>query len=323
MTNYGDGQPCALCGKRDVQILPSGLDAQEFACARCRKYRVSGTALRQLRAGSYSEDAWVLSCITRRAETFSPGAVPLLLTSDNIPRLVADAPRPSSPVDVMNQLLLDLASRYRAASEFSGPIAIPTDDHLIYFLRSPDSLMYALKGLERLGYPQNVGQRQQSSEYTVELTVDGWAHASELERSTVRTWQAFVAMSFDKSLRPAYDQGIEPALVETGYDPFRVDLSQHNGKVDDFIIAELKRSGPVVADFTGHRGGVYFECGYAMGRGTSVIWCCREDDIAQAHFDTRQYNHIVWTDPAELRARLVDRIRATVPYREPTALPAK
>lgn len=322
-TNSGADETCALCPKPAVYIHAVGTDVYEFACGRCRKYRVSGTALLQLRGGLYSDEAWVLSCITRRADTFSPGGIPLLLTSDSIRRLVADAPRPSSPLEVMDRLLLDLATKYRAAGVFSGQVAIPTDDHLLYFLRTSDDLMYALKGLEQRVYARSIGTRSQSSEFAIELTVDGWARADEVEQSTVRTWQAFVAMSFHKSLESAYLDGIEPALIDTGYSPTRVDREQHNEKIDDFIISELKRSGLVVADFTGHRGGVYFECGYAMGRGTPVIWCCREDDIGEAHFDTRQYNHIVWTDPAELRTRLVDRIRATVPYREPNGLRAK
>jgi hypothetical protein len=44
-----------------------------------------------------------------------------------------------------------------------------------------------------------------------------------------------------------------------------------------------------------------------------LIWTCHADDIASAHFDTRQYNHITWHTPQELRARLEDRIRATLP----------
>jgi hypothetical protein len=30
------------------------------------------------------------------------------------------------------------------------------------------------------------------------------------------------------------------------------------------------------------------------------------------HFDTRQYNHIVWSDPGHLRGQLHDRIVATI-----------
>jgi len=30
-----------------------------------------------------------------------------------------------------------------------------------------------------------------------------------------------------------------------------------------------------------------------MGLGRQVIWTCRDDDLKNVHFDTRQYNHIV------------------------------
>ncbi len=49
-----------------------------------------------------------------------------------------------------------------------------------------------------------------------------------------------------------------------------------------------------------------------MGIGIPVIWTCRDTDIKKAHFDTRQYNHIVWTDTVDLRKKLIDRIEATL-----------
>lgn len=42
---------------------------------------------------------------------------------------------------------------------------------------------------------------------------------------------------------------------------------EHSNKIDDEIIGEIRRSAFIVADFTGHRGGVYFEAGFAMGLG--------------------------------------------------------
>ena len=58
--------------------------------------------------------------------------------------------------------------------------------------------------------------------------------------------------------------------------------------------------------------GVYFEAGFAMGLGIPVIWLCRKDDLENAHFDTRQYNHIPWESAEDLRSQLRDRIIATV-----------
>jgi nucleoside 2-deoxyribosyltransferase len=77
-------------------------------------------------------------------------------------------------------------------------------------------------------------------------------------------------------------------------------------------LSEIRRSRFVVADFTGHRGGVYFEAGFAMGLGLPVFWTCRKDGLAGLHFDVRQYNCIDWDDPADLATRLRFRIEAVI-----------
>lgn len=121
-----------------------------------------------------------------------------------------------------------------------------------------------------------------------------------------------MAMWFHDDLNAAFSEGIAPALKDAGYTAVRVDRVQHNDKIDDKIIAEIRRSGLVIADFTGSRGGVYYEAGFAHGLGLPVIFTVREDDVSRLHFDTRQYNHIVWETPAQLRERLHDRVVATL-----------
>ncbi len=119
-------------------------------------------------------------------------------------------------------------------------------------------------------------------------------------------------MAFDPSLDDAYATGIEPAIRATGLSVIRVDKVEHNGVVTDLIQAEIRRAQVTIADVTLQRQGVYFEAGLALGLGRIVIWSCREDEIKQVHFDTRQYSHVVWKDPADLRSKLETRIRATV-----------
>ena len=137
----------------------------------------------------------------------------------------------------------------------------------------------------------------------------------ELSRKKIKSSQAFVAMSFHKNLNDIWENGLKPALQQTGYNPMRIDRTEHNEKIDDRIIAEIRKSGILVADFTGQRNGVYFEAGFAMGLGIPVIWTCRENEIKKLHFDTRQYNHITWNDAAELKEKLINRIEATLPNR--------
>lgn len=152
--------------------------------------------------------------------------------------------------------------------------------------------------------------------HEIMLRPPGYARLAELDGSKSASQQAFVAMWFDASMTEAYELGIAPAIRDAGYEPMRIDNKQHDNKIDDEIIAEIRRSRFLVADFTqgetGARGGVYYEAGFAQGLNIPVIFCCKKDTISKVHFDTRQYNHITWADPDALRERLKQRISATV-----------
>jgi nucleoside 2-deoxyribosyltransferase len=306
---------CQLCDET-AEHLPEG-DTHLMTCSQCGKYRLSDTLAELFRQGSYANSRWILSCVTRNAT--DAGNPPITLTADNVDRLIAEARIPG-PVEVMNRILLDIGNEYGTTRNFSDPASIDSDKCRQYFLIDSGGLFYAMKELELQGFLRNLEEQEDEetnrTEFYATITATGWQKIAELESERPRTWQAFVAMSFNEALRPVYDDAIKPALKQLSYDPIRLDRVDHNERIDDKIIAELKRSALVVADFTGHRTGVYFEAGFAMGRGIPVIWCCRKDDMGGAHPDTRQYNHIDWTTPDELRERLIDRIRATVPYRD-------
>jgi hypothetical protein len=146
------------------------------------------------------------------------------------------------------------------------------------------------------------------------LTRAGWERFAQLEAERPKSTTAFVAMWFDPSMKRAYDEGFRPALHDLGYDPIRVDLEEYLGKIDDFIVASIRKSALLVADFTGMRTGVFFESGFGLGLGIPVVWTCHEDSLSELgkHFDTRQYNHLAWKDPSDLKAKLRTRIEAAV-----------
>ena len=84
--------------------------------------------------------------------------------------------------------------------------------------------------------------------------------------------------------------------------------------ITDKIIAEIRRSRFLVADFThgcdGARGSVYYEAGFAHGLNIPVIFTAREG--TKPHFDTSTYPHIFWNRdnlPA-FRTALTNRILA-------------
>lgn len=174
--------------------------------------------------------------------------------------------------------------------------------------------IYLLDYLIRCEYIQQTISN--NAERTCVLTVEGHARLEELKKTHIDSTTTFVAMWFDDSMSAAWADGIEPAIREAGYKPVRIDEKSHIGKIDDEIIAEIRRARFVVADFTqgeiGARGGVYYEAGFAHGLNIPVIFTCRASSLDDVHFDTRQYNHIVWATEDELREKLKNRILAVI-----------
>ena len=93
--------------------------------------------------------------------------------------------------------------------------------------------------LEEMGWIQ--GQRSVARSFTGGLTVAGHGRLAE-QRVNVDSSQVFVAMWFDDSMSEAFENGIEPAILEAGYVPLRIDQKEHVNKIDDEIISELRRS---------------------------------------------------------------------------------
>lgn len=159
---------------------------------------------------------------------------------------------------------------------------------------------------------------------SVWITVEGAEEILSAKTARADSKRAFVAMWFSEEMRDPYDLGILPAVSMHGFEAIRIDQKEHNNKIDDEIVAEIRNARFVIADFTCGivessgvkvavaRGGVYFEAGFALALGIPVIWCCREDLIGHVHFDTRQYNHITWKTPDELCDKLTKRIGALI-----------
>ncbi len=152
------------------------------------------------------------------------------------------------------------------------------------------------------GYPQ------------LQITPNGWIHLDSLRKANADENQGFVAMWFDDEMQKVYKNAIAPAIINAGYEAHRVDQREHNGKIDDEIILQIRKSRFVVADFTGHRGGVYYEAGFAQGLNLEVFWTCLKEDVSKLHFDIRQYNCIVWekNNVDEFKNRLSNRIEAVL-----------
>jgi hypothetical protein len=82
-----------------------------------------------------------------------------------------------------------------------------------------------------------------------QLTSKGFAQLEAVETGGASLRQCFIAMWFDPSMEGAR-KAIEEAVQDCDYRPMRIDAKEHGNKIDDEIIAEIRRSRFVVADFT-------------------------------------------------------------------------
>ncbi|MBC7773955.1 MAG: hypothetical protein H7246_00850, partial [Phycisphaerae bacterium] len=101
------------------------------------------------------------------------------------------------------------------------------------------------------------------------ITHQGFKHCHSLRESGKNSKRCFVAMRFSDDMKPFYDEAIASAIEENGYLPIRVDREHAPSEqsINDFIIANIKESGFCIADLTHQNQGVYFEMGYALGKG--------------------------------------------------------
>ncbi|WP_139085190.1 hypothetical protein [Bacillus sp. FJAT-27264] len=134
----------------------------------------------------------------------------------------------------------------------------------------------------------------------------------ELKKSEINLISApsvFVAMSFAEDMRHA-KISIMNAISAFEHIPMIIDMKEHSNQIVPEIFYEIDKSEFVVADLTHQRTGVYYEAGYAVGKGKQVILTCKRSDFEERHFDVSQVNTIVWNDESDLEKRLKTRIEA-------------
>ena len=293
---------CPVCENERGRVMNmlQNRDAYRFACPVCGDFGVTTEALNF--KGKLPSTRYLLSAYLRA----NPG---FLLTS---PVLSDPALLGLRVLSVEERACALLAELVRRSEEFGAKVVLDvTADWPLFFAKSATEAQCLCEYMVERGWV--VDLTTDLPDATFKLTASGWSEAERSRHKQAKGNRAFVAMWFDDETRDVYTDGVKAALEDCGYSVVRVDEVQHVEKICDRILAELRLANLVVADFTGNRGGVYFEAGFAMGLGTPVIWTCRKSEIGKVHFDTRQYNHIVWESPSELREALQARVEGLCP----------
>jgi hypothetical protein len=283
--------PCIVC-QLPNQPTRRGTGAQAYICdcERCGSYEwpvqssPSGRAARLVKMAGYIRDQ------------NDAGIVPIL-TPDVIRRVEQSSiPRMR---DRANRALTHLARE-----SIAGRARTTLNPELLARAYCADEA--ELKRLHDL--LQSEGLLEQQPGGKIVLTPKGHLAAEDLNFANPKSQQGFVAMSFDSQLDSAWTDGFREGILAAGYRPMRIDTKEYVNGISDEIMAEIQRSRFVVADYTLLNNGVYFEAGFAVGRGIPVIPTCRSDYLGRLHFDIRHINTLKWETPAELAKDLAKRI---------------
>lgn len=291
---------CWICGGHFANPFPGSGDGFAVDCTTCGRYTTTGS----LHASAFplpDSERYRFSYWNKRRQI--EGREPVRLTTHQVPAIVAELPDP--PTHSKSNILLIALSRLHPAPAERFKL-----DGRLY------SLACARDDVELRFFISSLIARGDLTEdvrgYRIEYA--GWERAAGLAAADPNASKTgFVAMHFTDAMHAIYRAAFAPAIERAGFEPRLANIPAHNEPIDARIIAEIRQCRFVVADVTGARTGVYFEAGYALGHGRPVIWTCQRDAAKQdMHFDTRQYNHILWSSAEELAEELYFRIAATI-----------
>jgi len=296
---------CPICEFEGVdhEVLNAG-ELWEIKCKRCGNYKSTDSAKGMLESLPES-DKIRLSIIIRNSNLGNRELFEFNIR--NIKEIIDSYIELTVP-EKIDKLQLNLA---KSVNRPNDQISIDESiDWPLAYAEDQTEISYYLKYLEEkrlIQISEHIGNVN-----LLNITVPGWSSISELQKKITTSNNAFVAMNFEEEFDDLYEHSIKNAIVDNGYNPIISKRAEHIDLIDDFIMAEIKNSRFVVAEFTGQKHGVYFEAGYARGLGKPVIWVCNKNEIDKLHFDINHYNQIDWETSEELERRLYNRIRAVI-----------
>ena len=292
-------QACAICGRQAaVDRIDPDKQTSAVRCAHCGGYVISDIAIsaltREVHASRFR------AVLSEWVDNQNSNGVTPTITGTKLDELRQVPILPF--IERAKRLLILVADR----TQRLGQVIDHTDPKIAAKLQAvdPGEVAFISDFLRGQGWLEDVAG--------LALTGGGAIRADEWKQAASSSMQVFVAMWFDESMAAAWTHGLEKGISDAGYRAVRIDRVEHVNDITDEIIAQIRRSRFVVADYTGHRGGVYYEAGYAAGRDLQVIPTCRKDQIDGLHFDVRQFNCIDWETPDDLARRLQVRIEAVI-----------
>ncbi|WP_455795504.1 hypothetical protein [Clostridium butyricum] len=313
---------CPICRENDAKIIrDKERDIEEVSCKYCGKFKITDEAIEMLHGAIYKSQLAKISSLIKSRDIDNKPIITIYSNdadidaskqqSIKIESLLLDYPK--TMAQRIDNALINLSSLSKYTGQFIKFATFKNASTVLYCdSYESSSVTFILDYLQEQGMIDfKFGRDSRTAPMEFRLTVEAWSKINEYLEGH-NSSNAFVAMSFDTDLNSIYDSSIKRAIVDAGYSPIRVDKKEFNDKICDEIVINVRKSKFIVADVTQQKNGVYFEAGFAMGLGKPVIWTVKHSDLDNIHFDTRQYNHIVWEDEKDLYEKLKKRILATI-----------
>lgn len=321
-----DEEKCFFCGGEcEIVTVPTMHTAKEYKCKYCGPYLIDQALIVLYPHINDTENKFKMACVLNERRLKGFGGIALSNKTDkeekvcdypiiSVDELLEEFPKKAS--DFLNRALLNLSRLLKQQPFEIIKLDLATNKSGLHlFIPDQQGCQAFLRELAEQGYIRFNKTPTGSIQFHVfSLTTKFWEIVENLEKREVGNKRAFVAMWFDNSMNDYYKDGVKKAIEGAGYVPVRIDLQDFNEKICDEIIAEIKRAKFMIADCSEYRTAVFFEAGFAKGLGREVIFTVRKADVEKLkeHFDTRQYNHIVYDSPEDLRKKLYNRIGATI-----------
>jgi hypothetical protein len=239
------------------------------------------------------------------------------LTKYDIERIVAEGDYPQSPKELKDGLLLHILSRQQYDGQKNIWTYYENDMFAKLYFRNIEELKFYFESINSAGLVDiSMAGTDGIDGFGFNLTYKGLEYLTNLHQEGKHSNKCFIAMSFDfdnPNIAKIRDS-ILKAIESTNFKPLIIS-NEHlksDQTINDGIIAGINKSRFLIADFTEQKDGVYFESGYAAGKGLKVIYTCRKDHFKKSHFDTNHFPHILYDTPEELTKKLIDKIEAWV-----------
>jgi hypothetical protein len=314
--------PCPLCGS--LATLVENSLRVDVSCLRCGEFSLVGVAIEELprRIREQPIRASIMSHTLRRMQR--PGEERIQIYSTDLPTYWS-IDRLPTPKEQFDDLI-----RWIGDNQKPGPSSWAMADELYLDAWIGAALPTKPGNAEGLRWlVQHIEPDEQSPKFfhnrfergkgLFQLTLPGWERHEALKQAWAESRIAFMAFKFgdpevDRVVRDCFRRAVQ----RTGFELRDLQTHKRAGLIDNEIRASLLLARFVIADLThGHDSvNVYWEAGFADGRGLPVIYSCERskwDEGVKNHFNTNHMTTVLWdTNLESAEDELVSIIRTTL-----------